>query len=367
MKRLSNPFVRLSASLLVALALFTGVGCNEGSNVADNTAQRPAIAQQAVDHMKADWSHLPQFLQDAIAIQEANEASLLSIDGVNGVGVGQGEDGAARLIVFTEREGVNGIPAQVRNIKVRVEHIGTVTPMGKPAPNPYKKTYLPGTVPCGVSIGHNDECSAGTLGAVVKNPTSGQRLLLTNWHVASGPLHTVGGRMDQSGRLDASSGQCGASPAIGTTSYLNPLSVNVFDTNIVDAGLITIASGVTVSRNMADGSTPSTTTVAPVVGMSVRKVGRTSGVTTSTIAGINVTIKVNYGSYGTANFKKQIYMANGKFIQSGDSGSLMTKGTKNSSGTYDVVGLCFAGSSTACFANPIDDVLSACGVVLADN
>lgn len=101
--------------------------------------------------------------------------------------------------------------------------------------------------------------------------------------------------------------------------------------------------------------------------MSVRKVGRTSGVTTSTIAGINVTIKVNYGSYGTANFKKQIYMANGKFIQSGDSGSLMTKGTKNSSGTYDVVGLCFAGSSTACFANPIDDVLSACGVVLADN
>jgi hypothetical protein len=361
MKRLSNPFVRLSASLLVALALFTGVGCNEGSNVADNANQRPSISQQALDHM-------PAAVREAIEAKQANEASIMAIDGVNGVGVGLSEDGNPCILVLTERGNVNGLPKTVAGYKVRVENIGKVEAYGKPgtgAPKPvpgYTGVYSINAIPCGVSIGNNNECAAGTLGCRVKNAV-GQSFILSNWHVLSG-AGANGGTINQPGLYDAPV-QCytNGTNSIGSTasSQLIPISTAVGTTNLVDCGIATINDNVTVLKTFADNTTYSSTTKTATPGMAVRKVGRTTGVTSNTISGVDVTIRVGY-DHGTATFVHQLYVASGKFIKSGDSGSLMT--TNGGSGGNQPVGLLFAGSATSSIANPIDAVLSALNVTI---
>lgn len=354
MKSLSNPLVRFSASLLVALALFTNVGCNEGSGVADNTAQRPAIAQQAVEHMKADWSHLPQFLQDAISIQEANSASLMAIPGVNGTGVGQSADGKARLLVFTSQSEVRNVPASIGGIKTQIEFIGEVVPMAGP-PKGYKGTYRD-PLPCGVSIGNDDDCAAGTLGCLVRSVSGGNPYLLSNHHVLEGSQG--GTRIDQPGRYDSKN--C-AHPAQVATNYLiAPILYDGSD-NVIDAGIATYNVANFTGSMVNNLYTPTSNVTLPSINLGVKKVGRTSGLTTSSIAGVNVTLNVNYGGGNIGHFVGQIYIANGRFIQSGDSGSLMVDNNNNP------VGLCFAGSSSACFANPITPVLNYFGVMVAQN
>jgi hypothetical protein len=111
---------------------------------------------------------------------------------------------------------------------------------------------------------------------------------------------------------------------------------------------------------VGDLYTPSSTIVSPTLGLAVKKVGRTSGLTTGTIAGINVTIIVGYDS-GTARFVNQIYVA-GNFIKSGDSGSLMVTQSGN-----NPVGLNFAGGGGGSFANPIGPVLAAFGAAICGN
>jgi hypothetical protein len=104
---------------------------------------------------------------------------------------------------------------------------------------------------------------------------------------------------------------------------------------------------------------PSSTVVSPSIGLAVKKVGRTSGLTTGTITGINVTIQVDYG-VGVATFVNQIYLAS-NFIRSGDSGSMMVTSSGN-----NPVGLNFAGSGGASFANPIGPVLQAFGATVCN-
>jgi hypothetical protein len=254
---------------------------------------------------------------------------------------------------MTSRDNVQNIPASVGGVKVKVEKVGVIKPFGKPVPG-YKGTYRP--VKCGVSIGNDNECAAGTLGCIVKNSV-GTRFMLSNWHVISG-ANGDGGQINQPGRYDGSP-QCAPTGRIGASYYLNPISFT--SNNMVDAALASIDETINVSRLMADGTNISTVVQPPVIGLAVRKVGRTTGVTTGSIGAINVTIRVQYDG-GVATFINQIYVR-GQFIQAGDSGSLMTT---NGNG-YKPVGLCFAGSSSASYANPIQPVLDACGVVISDN
>jgi hypothetical protein len=354
MNRLSNPFVRLSASLLVALALFTGVGCNEGSNVADNGQQRPSIAQQGVDNMKADWSHLPAHLQEAIAVQNANTASLMNIAGVNGTGVGLGADGGARLLVFTSNADVRNVPASVGGIKTKIEFIGDVVPMAGP-PKGYRGSYR-NPLPCGVSIGNDNDCAAGTLGCLVRSVSGGTPYLLSNNHVLKGSAG--GSRIDQPGRYDTKN--C-AHPGQVATNYLIAPIVYGGSDNVIDAGIATYNVASFTGSMVNNLYTPTSNVTLPSINLGVKKVGRTSGLTTAAIAGINVTLDVNYGGGNIGHFVGQIYIASGRFIQSGDSGALMVDNSNNP------VGLCFAGSSSACFANPITPVLNYFGVMVAQN
>lgn len=82
----------------------------------------------------------------------------------------------------------------------------------------------------------------------------------------------------------------------------------------------------------------------PNIGMTVRKSGRTSGVTTNKIKDDKATVTVRYGTFKWAYFDDQI-LINQPFIQAGDSGSLVD----DMDGRW--VGLIFAGSSEYAIAN----------------
>jgi len=90
--------------------------------------------------------------------------------------------------------------------------------------------------------------------------------------------------------------------------------------------------------------------------LSVKKSGRTTGLTKATISAANVTVDVSYGSRQTARFVNQVLVTPGNFIASGDSGSLMVEDVDVAPGA---VGLLFAGSSSVAIANPIDAMLNA--------
>src|SRR5213076_1994164 len=95
----------------------------------------------------------------------------------------------------------------------------------------------------------------------------------------------------------------------------------------------------------------------------------TTGLTQSQVSGLNATISVDYenecagGSAFTKTFTGQIVIANrtSKFLNSGDSGSLMVE---NVTVNPRAIGLLYAGSSTSAIANPINEVLQFIGAKL---
>jgi len=104
----------------------------------------------------------------------------------------------------------------------------------------------------------------------------------------------------------------------------------------------------------------------------VKKSGRTTGLTRSTVKGLNATVSVAYDTEcaGDAAFTKrftgQIIVKNlgSKFLAGGDSGSLMVE---DKSTNARAVGLLFAGSYTTAVANPIGQVLSFLGATMVGN
>jgi hypothetical protein len=105
---------------------------------------------------------------------------------------------------------------------------------------------------------------------------------------------------------------------------------------------------------------PSTTLEAPVLGLSVAKTGRTTGLTCSTISSINTTLSVDYDAFCggpaffTSKFVGQVVVSGSGFSAPGDSGSLIVT-TANAR----PVAMLFAGDGANTVANPITDVINA--------
>jgi hypothetical protein len=95
---------------------------------------------------------------------------------------------------------------------------------------------------------------------------------------------------------------------------------------------------------VVNGTAPAT------LGMSVRKSGRTTGLTTGEITVLDATVDVSYGPFQIARFEGQI--VSGPMSSPGDSGSLLVAGD-----SLLAVGLLFAGSDQTTVYNPIQAVL----------
>jgi hypothetical protein len=242
--------------------------------------------------------------------------------------------------------------------------------------------------PAGVSIGHY-KITAGTFGAVVRDRATDDRLILSNNHVlANGndaqlgdpilqPGPADGGQMrtDTIARLerfipivfDTSPAECNlatgaarlanaAAGALGSRHRLEAVQADPEATNLVDAAVARPANDDDILDEIVEIGEVAGTSPA-MLGMSVRKSGRTTGFTTGDIVVLDATVTISYGVGQSARFEDQIVTS--AMSQGGDSGALLVAGDSQHG-----VGLLFAGSDQATIHNPIQTVLDALEVTI---
>ncbi|HUY82917.1 MAG TPA: hypothetical protein VMU92_14410 [Acidobacteriaceae bacterium] len=234
------------------------------------------------------------------------------------------------------------------------------------------------------------DCCGGTLGALVKD-SGGNEYILSNNHVlAESDQGKVGDTIDEPGMID--DGCVPLSHAgstlrrVGTLKYVVPLASKATD---VDAALAAVAQGAVDPSGkilqLASPVHPAATdsqlgAAAPVAGdgevltasnlngLRLAKSGRTTGLTCSTVAAVDLSIKVDYYKdcaetqpYYTKIYTGQIGIAGNRFSDSGDSGALVVDASN-----AEPVGLFFAGGTDGrghglSIANPIGEVLRELG------
>lgn len=273
------------------------------------------------------------------------------------------------------------VPAQVDSIPTDVVEVGVLralqarTDRWRPAPG-------------GVSIAHY-KVTAGTLGAVVRDRTTGQRLILSNNHVLAnsndampgdpilqpGPIDGGTQPADVIARLErfipitfsVSPGTCSAADAyamlgnlaarlVGSSHRLATFKMQAEATNEVDAAVARPENDANVLDEILDIGTVAGT-VDPALGMAVTKSGRTTGHTNGTVTVLEATVDVSYGIGQTARFVNQAVTT--PMSEGGDSGSLVV-----SVETQQATGLLFAGSSQATIFSPIRAVLDALEITI---
>jgi hypothetical protein len=359
-------------------------------------------------------------INEVFRAQAQFQESLLAKPNVVGVAVGRkNSTGELALVTLVEQklplaalsaEAV--IPKQVDGVLTDVVEVGYLRAYDSP-----RDRYRP-TIPSGVSIGHF-KITAGTLGTVVTDVNTGEKLILSNNHVlANSNMGVVGDPILQPGPTDGGvnpgdmvarlqrfiqirfiddpdvppptpvptptptptpggcdivSGVVGVTNALaslvgskqrvtsaGVQSVSMPAPVAVpIPAQVVD-NEVDCALAKPVDPNMFTGLILGIGQVSGTkfaqLGMKVRKSGRTTGYTEGTINLLNATVSVAYGSK-TARFTGQIITS--PMSQGGDSGSLIVDGTENKA-----VGLLFAGSNLSTIFNPIDRVLAALNVTI---
>ncbi len=323
-------------------------------------------------------------LGPAIAAQERHTDRLLTIPGVVGTAVGLTADGRPAVKIFTKVAGVAGLPQSLEGVPVAVEVTGEIfakpaegrSPNGGTAASCTVSTCTntdvwPLPVPIGVSTSSNailrGFCFAGTIGARLKNATTGAVYALSNNHVyALENTVALGTDVLQPGLADTQCSPTGSN-VLGTLFAFAKILFckgNSCPSNTIDAA--TAVSDATKLDNKtppAGYGTPNSSTAAATLGQSVQKYGRTTSLTTGSVTGINATVLVGYLT-GTAKFVHQVVVGScpTTCIGSGDSGSLLVTNDPS----INPVGLLFAGTSdgSTAIANPIDSVLSYFGVAV---
>lgn len=335
-----------------------------------------------------------------LTIKKEFQKDLLKKQNVSGVGIGYKVTGGVKtdqlcLVVMVNKKRKSAaltaqdmVPTEIQGIKTDVIEIGDVvihkarTDWWRPAPP-------------GVSIGHVD-ITAGTFGAVVRDVTTGQKLILSNNHVLANsniaqpgdiilqPGKADGGQTPQANigklerfvtiQMDQSDDGGDDSPTCSfvkwLVSLLNFLATAVgskhrvqakkliqtqaAEPNRVDAAVAKPLDSSAISDEIIDIGKV-TDVESAELNMPVWKSGRTTGTTEGTITSINAYIQVGYGDGRTASFEDQILTTN--MSSPGDSGSLLVSKANNKA-----VGLLFAGSDTVTVHSPIIFVMDALNI-----
>lgn len=316
-----------------------------------------------------DERHLA--VRNAIAMQQEVTRGVMNWPDVLGTAVGAGEDGQPSLVVYVHHQGpsaaavLRAMPGQYRGVRVQVQLTDKFVAYGNTA-----KQTLP--IKLGTSGGWskdiaNGYCCGGTLGALVK--VNGTQYLLSNYHVlesdivsgGNGIIANTGDPVVQPGLIDVAC-NAGNAQSVGTLVKIASLPGSNVDCAVAQAN-----PGMVDSTGAILGiGTISSNTVGAKLRQAVKKSGRTTGLTSSKVSGLNATISVTYenecagGTAFTKTFTGQIVISNSGngFLNAGDSGSLLVE---NVSTNPRAVGLLFAGSSTSAIANPIAPVLQYIG------
>jgi hypothetical protein len=322
----------------------------------------PASLMAAGD--PGDFSMDNPKVKAVIAVQEEFTKDLMAQPEILGTAVGQDSDGEIVMVIYVNTEAKNvgevmrALPPTLKGKRVRPELIEPFRAMkGRPVSHTAKQTP---PIQLGTSGGWandiaNGFCCSGTLGSLVQ--INGVQYILSNYHVLEGDGESKGAPVIQPGLVDVN---CNSSSAqiVATTSGIKSLP-----NSNVDAAVAPVEAGmVRTDGAILEIGTISSRTVGASIGQKVKKSGRTTGLTRSTVSGLNASVSVQYeGSCAgavafTKTFTGQILVSNrgSSFLNSGDSGSLMVEDVNTNP---RAVGLLFAGNSTLAVANPIGEVL----------
>jgi len=326
-------------------------------------------------------------LSEIRAAKAAHTAVLMDLPNVIGVGIGRQivnnvqTDELCLAVLVADKIAIEGlppgalVPSQVNGVPTDVVQVGTIRANQVPTDK-----FRP--APGGVSIGHY-QISAGTLGCIVRDRSTGDRLILSNNHVlansndaaAGDPIIQPGGadggsvandliaRLERFCTIDFGTdpgSDCGIASAyagignaiaglLGSSHRVSVLQAAPQAVNLVDAAVARPINDEDVLDEILNIGEVSGTTEG-LLGLPIRKSGRTTGFTTGTITTIEATVNVNYGLGKTATFENQLIA--GPMSEGGDSGSLIV-----AADSPQAVGLLFAGSTQTTIFNPIQAVL----------
>jgi hypothetical protein len=369
---------RLLAVLLpTALALGVAIiGCSKQPPTSPQSSSTGSdVHVMAADH---------PLLRAAIAIQDRHTGDLMRVAGVVAVGTGLDERGQPVIQVFSESKLPAGrLPGLIEGLRVTETVTGKIVAMKGPGGGGGVSHTAKQTPPIqlGTSGGPtldiaNGFCCGGTLGSLVAK--GGTQYILSNSHVfagdvvsgGNGRVSQVGDDVTQPGLIDigcvASNGQVVADVSTLSTTFPPNSTPNV------DCSIAQVRAGmVRTDGAILEVGTISASTVGASIGQRVKKSGRTTGLTRSTVSSLNVTVSVGYtdecaGNSYTKTYTGQIFISNSgsKFLNSGDSGSLMVEDVSTNA---RAVGLLFAGGGGIAVANPIGPVLSHLGATMVGN
>ncbi len=345
------------AAVTVTIALTAGVwyGCSD-------SALDPLAGPESPTLGAAEL----QGVQTALAAQQRHTAVLLRTPGVIGTAVGFLPNGRIGVRIFVAHAGVPNLPAVLDGVPTSREVTGMLVALSDP-------TTRQRPAPVGFSVGH-PAITAGTIGARVVDG-SGNTYILSNNHVlANSNDAQLGDPAYQPGPFDGGT----AADQIATLSAFQPLDF-LGGLNTIDAALASaVPADVSNATPGDDGyGAPSSAIFGDadgdgffddpmaLLGLSVQKYGRTTGLTSGQITGINAQLTICYEvqfifCVKPATFVDQLIIEPAGFSAGGDSGSLIV----TSDGNNSPVGLLFAGNETQTIANRIDLVLDHFGVTI---
>ena len=304
-------------------------------------------------------------LDEIIVKKQAAESDLFKLDGVTGVDVGYKYSNGKRTDEITIRVHVKKkkkkvsekemIPSTINGIKTDVIEMEIHPQMLSKKVEEIKAfadTTTYSTVKGGISIGPERTIGGyvftGTLGCLVKDNTTNNPALLSNFHVMCVDNNwNVGDYMCQPSRVDT------GTPG---TDRVGALQRAVLSSK-VDGAISTLSGRPSDCSIVEIGDVKGT--ASAVLNAAVKKRGRTTLLTEGFVDAINATVNVNYGSsIGVKTFTNQIGIrpntsVSEKFSQKGDSGSVVVNNENK------IIGLLFAGNDAGyTYINPIAAVLS---------
>ena len=291
-------------------------------------------------------------------VKKVVESELIAISGVSGVS----HDEKSIIIYVETEEYIKAMPSMLSGVPVRYEVIGkiwalealTVAQETTVGTTGYYRTTKIRPVLGGISLG-NRYITAGTLSIIDNN-----HKILSNAHVIAmdrnANFRSIGTSILQPGPYD---GGTTKDDRIGRLEdYVGIDFMNLYANNYVDAAIGALDSpdlGL-VRQVLGNGANYAISGWTEVeTGDSIRKSGRTTGVTTSGVSNTQVMVQVFYTENKWALFKDQIIVLDPNFAQGGDSGSLVDKGDA-------FVGLVFAGSPSATFICKAEHIIEKLGI-----
>ena len=348
---IAPPSAGFDLQRATSMAVGTAPSLPRSSPVADLLAARDELTQRYLTSERAQ----------AITLQ-ARFASPEPEANIMAVGVGEKisdglHTGTLAVHLFVRVKYARGalstrnmLPSHIAGVPIDITEMGEMTKLTDfPDPRAQLTPAQPGAS-VGFAFPGDTERMAGTFGALLQDPDTGQFYILSNNHVlANEGRFAAGTPIYQSGLLDLSPGL--AKRQIATLQTVAPLTANPLRVDAAVA-LVDRASDVTpeiLHIGPISGSTPA------LQDMIVHKFGRTTGYTVGRITSVATNVQLRYET-GLFTFTNQIFIEGmgAPFSGAGDSGSLIVDRTSGKA-----VGLLFAGSSTHSAANHIDDVLAA--------